>query len=241
MKEGPRTPPEEPRDGIPRGDLADSPKQSSAEDCGGDRGGDRGGSGWITTRVAAEALGVNPRTVRAYIERGDLVARSEGEGIQKSYLVSVDSLHELRNRPGYPRNKGRGSTREDSAKSFAKAGVQGIHEKAAASTPGEDLTGMIRELTAELVQRAASEAELRTRLELRAQAESTIREQLERERERAERLEAELLEARRTEPEQRGVPEKISEGAAKDNAPKGSLEPVRRRSWLYEFFFGPVD
>ena len=49
-----------------------------------------GESGWVKTRVAAEALGVDPRTVRAYIGRGDLVARSEGKGIQKTYLVSID-------------------------------------------------------------------------------------------------------------------------------------------------------
>jgi hypothetical protein len=59
-----------------------------------------GESGWIKTRVAAEALGVDPRTVRAYIERGDLVARSEGKGIQKTYLVSIDSVYALRDRRG---------------------------------------------------------------------------------------------------------------------------------------------
>jgi predicted nuclease with TOPRIM domain len=47
----------------------------------------------------------------------------------------------------------------------------------------------MRELTARLETRAAENAELRTRLELTEKADSTLREQLDRERERADRLE----------------------------------------------------
>ena len=143
--------------------------------------GARGDSGWVTTRVAAEALGVNPRTIRTYIERGDLESKAEGEGIQKTYLVSIDSLYALRDQRGYPRHS-RVQTRDKSATADAPVG---------------DLTGIIRDLTAELVQRSQETAELRTRLELTAQAESTIREQLERERERADRLEGVQEEAHR--------------------------------------------
>jgi hypothetical protein len=50
---------------------------------------------------------------------------------------------------------------------------------------------MIRELTAELVQKSSEAAELRTRLQLTERAESTLHEQLQHERERAQRLEAE--------------------------------------------------
>ena len=53
-------------------------------------------SGWVTTRQAAAALGVNPRRVRTYISDGDLVAKIEGDGASKRYLVSVASLEELR-------------------------------------------------------------------------------------------------------------------------------------------------
>jgi hypothetical protein len=74
----------------------------------------RGESGWITTRVAAEALGVDPRTVRTYIRRGDLAAKVEGEGVEKTYLVSVDSVYSLRDRRGSPR-KTRSRTRDTSA------------------------------------------------------------------------------------------------------------------------------
>ena len=62
---------EEPTESI-CGDFAGIPEGTPA--------GVPGGSGYVTTKVAAEALGVNPRTVRAYIERGDLVAKAEGEG-----------------------------------------------------------------------------------------------------------------------------------------------------------------
>jgi len=156
-----------------RGNLAGVPDETPA--------GTRGESGWVTTRVAAEALGVNPRTIRTYIERGDLEAKAEGEGIQKTYLVSIDSLYTLRDSRGYPR-RSRAQTREKSATADAAEG---------------DLTNIIRDLTAELVQRSEESAELRTRLELTAQAESTLREQLERERERADRLEGVQDEANR--------------------------------------------
>jgi hypothetical protein len=56
-----------------RGDLADVSEETIA--------GTPGGSGFVTTRVAAEALGVNPRTIRTYIERGDLEAKLEARGV----------------------------------------------------------------------------------------------------------------------------------------------------------------
>ncbi len=62
---------------------------------------------------------------------------------------------------------------------------------------GTNLGQWVRELTARLETRAAENAELRTRLELTEKADSTLREQLERERLRADRLEEELREAQR--------------------------------------------
>jgi DNA-binding transcriptional MerR regulator len=50
----------------------------------------------VTTQVAAKALGVDPRTVRTYISRGELKARVEREGVEKAYSVDVDSLYALR-------------------------------------------------------------------------------------------------------------------------------------------------
>jgi hypothetical protein len=59
-------------------------------------GSGEGSSGWVNTAVAAEALGVSARSVRNYILDGALVARKEKEGISERYVVSVDSLHTLR-------------------------------------------------------------------------------------------------------------------------------------------------
>jgi len=202
-----------------RGDLGDAPEETPA--------GTPGGSGFVTTKVAAESLGVNPRTIRTYIERGDLEAKVEGEGIQKTYLVSIDSLYALRDQRGYPRHS-RGQNRDRSA-------------TAAETSPGE-LADVIRGLTAELVQKAASEAELRTRLELTAQAESTLQtererlqEDLARERARADRLEAELQEARNLSLETQDAPETVTS----EGSDEGSMlpeQPAQRRSWWRRFF-----
>ncbi len=206
-----------------RGDLGDAPEETPA--------GTPGGSGFVTTKVAAQSLGVNPRTIRTYIERGDLEAKVEGEGIQKMYLVSIDSLYALRDQRGYPRHS-RGQTRDTTA--------------TATEVPPGELADVIRDLTAELVQKAASEAELRTRLELTAQAESTVQaererllEDLARERERADRLEAELQEARNLslEKPRDGRPETAtssSEGSGEGSVPPE--QPGQSRSWWRRFF-----
>jgi hypothetical protein len=214
-----------------RGDIADAPERVAADTAG--------GSGWVTTRIAAGALGVNPRTVRAYIERGDLEARSEGKGIQKAYLVSIDSVYALRTRrkasAGKPRRSA-AEVREKPGETSDAAGRNGPLPGGAAGVPAEELTGMIRDLTADLMRRTADAAELRTRLELTAQAESTLRESLERERERADRLEAELREARKPLPAPRDAPETASEESDRVDTPPELQEPTQRRSWLLRFF-----
>jgi hypothetical protein len=145
------------------------------------QGNDPGNHGWVTTSVAAAALGIKPRQCRNLIQEGELEARLEGEGRDKRYFVSVSSLEALRDKRQsegkLPLN--RRSTTED-------------------EDVGADLGQWVRELTARLETRAAENAELRTRLELTEKADSTLREQLDRERERADRLEEELREARRS-------------------------------------------
>jgi hypothetical protein len=146
-----------------------------------------GEGGWVKTRIAAKALGVKPRQVRNYIAEGELEYKAEGEGVNKTYLVSIDSLNELREKRNsaglQPRQRRRTSP-----------------EALDAAATAEILEG----LTARLGARATEIGELRTRLELTSQAESTLREErerlladLERERERADRLEEELRDARR--------------------------------------------
>ncbi len=220
-----------------RGDLAGVPPDPS------------GDSGWIKTRVAAEALGVDPRTVRAYIERGDLVARSEGEGIQKAYLVSIDSVYALRDSRGSSARKPRTSgadDRKESARNTDLADARGGSRGDARGVSAEDLADIIRDLAAEAARMSAEAAEFRTRLELTANAESTLREQLERERERADRLEAELREARQPSPAPPGASETVSETpegtdtptdrADRETGVQRRAKPPGERSWWRRFF-----
>ena len=217
-----------------RGYLADVPERIAADSSG--------GSGWVNTKVAAEALEVNPRTVRACIERGDLEAKSEGEGIQKAYLVSIDSVYALRDRPQSSAGNVRRSAagiRERSASTTDPVGRSGYLTGGAAGVPAEELTGMIRDLTADLIRRTADAAELRTRLELTAQAESTLREALERERERVDRLENELamlLEGQKRSAEPRDSHETPEEERGKGDVNPEHQEPSQQRSWWRRFF-----
>ena len=139
-------------------------------------------SGWTTTKQAAKVLGVSRRSVQGYVRRGLLEAKVEGEGVEKTYLVAIDSLHALRVRRGFPRKtrtKSRGKSAEvlDGAES------------------AEDYADMVRDLTDRLIRLSSEAAELRTRLELTVRAESTLQEERDqlrqdRERERQERLDA---------------------------------------------------
>jgi hypothetical protein len=148
-------------------------------------------SGWVHTDVAAEALGVSSRSVRNYILNGDLIARKEKEGINERYVVSVDSLYALRDRRKQE-GKLRGNLRAASRRS--EGSTEGTAEAV------KDIAvDMLRETLASLETHIAQKAELRARLELTERAESTLREELERERglrhadverERSERMQA---------------------------------------------------
>src|SRR5215218_4954776 len=124
-------------------------------------------SGWVTTKVAAQALRVDPRTVRKYINQGKLEAKVEGEGVEKAYLVSIDSVYALRGRAADRTRTGPGGVRESGPR------------EAAGSAVTEDLVALVRDLTSEVSRRSSEAAELRTRLELTEQAESSRREALE--------------------------------------------------------------
>jgi chromosome segregation ATPase len=134
---------------------------------------------------------VDPRTVRTYIRRGDLAAKVEGEGVEKTYLVSVDSVYSLRNRRRSPRNT-REKTRDASAWLTQNAEY------------AEEITEMVRDLTAQLLRSTSEAADLRARLELTERTESSVREDrerlledLERERERAAQEQARAEEVQR--------------------------------------------
>src|SRR5215208_3132242 len=203
-------------------------------------------SGWVTTKVAAQALRVDPRTVRKYIQQGKLEAKVEGEGVEKAYLVSIDSVHALR-----------GRTADRTGPQTGRAnGPRG----AAGSAVSEDLVALVRDLTSEVSRRSSESAELRTRLELTEQTESSRREALEQrlETERLRREQAEQdrdrlvaeLEALR---EARETPETASESpaASREEWPLGhdegetygtsareAEESLQRRSGWWRRFFG---
>jgi microcompartment protein CcmK/EutM len=182
--------------------------------------------GWVTTRQAARALGVIPRQVRNYIAAGDLEGRKEGKGVKERWIVSISSVETLRQKR-HSEGKIPGQYRD----------VAGDAEDVGQGA-GENVA-LIRGLAARLedVQYELGRAE--ARLELTTQAESTLREALERERERADRLEAELREVQNPTPEPRDGPGTASEGKDRGEVTPEPQESVQRRSWLYRFFFGP--
>ena len=138
-------------------------------------------SGWVTTQQAARALGISPRTVRWHIERGHLEATPEGEGVRRSWLVSIDSLQAFRD------------TRQttDEQPGDYRAAVEDA--AMTASGPGNP----IRELADRLVEEAARASEFRVRLEISERAQSTLEENLAAERRRREEAERERDELRR--------------------------------------------
>ena len=135
-------------------------------------------SGWTTTDQAARSLGVSPRTVRRFIDRGELEGRKVTEGIVEAWEVSIDSLYALRDK-----RISEGQVRRN------------VPRKSIESQGAADTTDYIRDLTDRLLRLSSEAAELRTRLELTFKAESTLQEERDRlrqdwERERQERQEA---------------------------------------------------
>ena len=111
-------------------------------------------SGWTTTAAAAKALNVSPRTIRLYIEKGELEGRLEEGTDKRIWLVSIDSLNTLR----------------------AKRGTSGIVPDESPEI-AETVPEAMRDLAVRLETRASEAAELRTRLELTEQTQSTMEEE----------------------------------------------------------------
>ena len=177
-------------------------------------------NGWVTTRVAAAALGVKTRQIRNYISEGLVEARAEGEGAKRRYLVSVASVEALR----------------AEWHSEGKLPGQGCDSAESPPTPGqEDAATLVRELTVELGEARYRLGRAEARVELTAHAENALREQLQRECERADHLEAER---------ERLVPDLLREkdraNAERERAEhfevqlRAALEA--RRGWFRRFF-----
>ena len=131
-------------------------------------------SGWTTTAAAARALGVSRRTVQSYAQQGKLDAKTEGEGVKKTFYISIDSINALR------------------AQRIAEGKIGADAPDDASIEHGAELAEVVQNLASRMADEAARAAALETRLELTAQAESSLREQLEQEREEARRLREEL-------------------------------------------------
>src|ERR687890_1035679 len=114
----------------------------------------RNHSGWTTTAAAAKALNVSPRTVRLYIERGELEGMLDTSTDKRIWLVSIDSLNTLR----------------------AKRGTGGIVPESNLEV-AESIPEAMHDLAVRLENRAAEAAQLRTRLELTEKNQSTIEEE----------------------------------------------------------------
>ena len=196
-------------------------------------------SGWVGTQQAARSLGVSPRTVRWHIEHGNLVAKPEGEGVRRTWLVSIDSLQAFRD----ARQSAGNLPRTD------RAAVRDAHIAA------EGFGNPIRELADRLAEEAARAAEYRVRLELTEQAQTSLEEELateRRRREEAERERDELRELRerelREELRQRvevpSEPQEATEKGLKETtkgeevteAAQEPQKPSERRSWWRAFF-----
>jgi hypothetical protein len=152
-----------------RGDNAASNREDAAQ------------AGWVTTQVAARSLAISPRTVRWHIEQGHIEAKPQGEGVKRSWLVSIDSLQAFRD------------ARQRQGQS--PGGFREAQKSAdiAAQSPGNT----IRELADRLVEEASRAAEFRVRLEISEKAASTLREELAEERRRREETEREHNDLRR--------------------------------------------
>jgi DNA-binding transcriptional MerR regulator len=178
--------------------------------------------GWVTTRQAAEALSVKPRQIRSYISEGMLEAKTRGEGASRRYLVSATSVEALQ---AERRAEGEltGQNRE----------INGSVEELGQAA--KEAAGLARELAAELAEARYRLGRAEARLEFTAQAGSTLQEQLHRERERADRLEAER---------ERLVPDLLREkdraNAERERAEHFEAELREalevRRGWLRRFF-----
>ena len=189
-------------------------------------------SGWVTTAVAAKSLGVSPRTVRWHIDQGNLEAKAQGEGVRRSWLVSIDSLQAFRD------------TRQAAAAPPTNYRARGESADITAAAPGS----AIRELADRLVEEASRASEFRVRLELSERAESTLREELEGERRRREEAEREREDLRRELEalrEAREFPEASAPTETPAPAPGGSQaatgEPQaggERRPWWRRVFGG---
>src|SRR5215218_5511396 len=196
----------------------------------GERGEDLAGSGWTTTKQAAKVLGVSRRSVQGYVRQGILEARDEGEGVNKRFLVSIDSLNALS-----ARRKREAGVRANFAEPSA-----GLEERAKLAANTDE---GLRHLIARLEARTEEATELRIRLELTERAQSTLEDDLAEERrlrEEAEREREDLrrkLEALREPPQGAETLEEAPERAPQQpQSAAGEAQEAVQRPWWRRVF-----
>ena len=195
-------------------------------------GEDLAGSGWTTTKQAAKVLGVSRRSVQGYVRRNILEAREEGEGVNKRFFVSIDSLNALR---------ARRSEEALASDDFAAAASKAEETANLAANAGEGLRHVVDRLEA----RTVEATELRVRLEITERAESTLREELAEERRQREEAERDREALRRElEALQEARESPVSTAPAETPTPvhgeaQAGAEAPRRQSWWRRLIGGP--
>ena len=171
------------------------------------------------------------RSVQGYVGRGILEAREEGAGVNRRFLISIDSLNALIER--------RRREADETAK-FAEGSPQGEGTARTFANTGEGLYHLIERLEA----RTAEATELRIRLEITERAQSTLEEarakaleDLAEERRRREEAEAERDELRqRLEPLSEAPEPSESPGPSDTPTPTTGERQEERRGWFRRFF-----
>ena len=181
-------------------------------------------SGYVTTEVAAAGLNVSPRTVRDYIKAGKLEAKSQGEGVERRWLISIDSLHALRQ--------------------SRQASAELPRDRRGEAPGGENAAELAAELLATVQDLQYRLGRAEARAELTERAESSVREErdrlladLERERRRAdeERQRGEQLQAEMETLRASQTAAEVSEGTEPHSARVESQEGVQRPWWRRVF------
>jgi chromosome segregation ATPase len=189
------------------------------------------GSGWTTTKQAAKVLGVSRRSVQGYVRRGLLEAQEQGQGVKKTFLVSIDSLNALHDRRRHEAS---------AAAKFAEASAEAAETANQYTDTGEALRHAIERVEA----RTAEATELRIRLELTEQAQSTLQEELAEERRRREEAEREREDLRQelaAVRESRESPQVVEEEQERAEEPRSATVEAQegaRRPWWRRMFGG---
>jgi chromosome segregation ATPase len=182
--------------------------------------------------------------VQAYVRRGLLEAREEGEGVNRRFLISIGSLNALLDKRSREANE---------TANFAEVSPQSEETATTFANTGEGLRHLVERLEA----RTAEATELRIRLEATERAQSTLEDQRRRAledlaeaRSRQEEIEQERDDLRReldaikeetTEnPESPGPSQTPPEGAGEAHAASESVQETQedeeRRGWFRRFF-----